>query len=281
MTGFEKFVHFFQGKMNTPTILGWYHLLCFGIMLLACILIIIFRKKISQKAVRFIVLGIGILLVVLEIIKQLEYSFSWDESSQTASWSYQWYAFPFQFCSTPMYLMVLAGSLPNCKVRDAIYSYLGTFALFAGLCVMCYPGDVFTSTIFINIQTMVWHGSMVVVGILLLSTQAFAIEHKSILKAGIVFLIMLLTALLMDCIWAWAGGLQTGQTFNMFYISPYYPCTLPIFDIIYSSTHYILFFLVYVIGFILSAYIFLLVAIGIKKLYVKIQEKRNINKALM
>ena len=109
MNSFEKFIYFFQQTMTKPTIYGWYHILWLFILILICSLIITFRNKISQNAVRYSILIISISLILFEIMKQLTYSFNWNENTQTATWNYQWYAFPFQFCSTPMYLMFIAG----------------------------------------------------------------------------------------------------------------------------------------------------------------------------
>ncbi len=274
MNAFEKFLYAFQSTMTKPSILGWYHILCFLLMITASVLVVVFRKKISEKGVKYTILTMSIILIVFEIIKQLIYSFNYDEITQTVTWDYQWYAFPFQFCSTPMYIMLIAGLCKKNLFRDCLYSYLGTFALFAGLVVMFYPGDVFSSTIFINIHTMLWHGSMVVIGVLLWATHSIEFKQKTFLKACGVFLVVLLLAMLMNLIWKWAGGLETGETFNMFYISPFYPCTMPILSIIYDKAHYIVFLLCYVLGFLLAGYIFTLIPILINKINLKIKLKK-------
>ena len=188
-----------------------------------------------------------------------------------SAWSFQWYAFPFQFCSTPMYLMLIAGILRRGKVYDCIINYLATFALFAGLCVMIYPGDVFTFYIGINIQTMFWHSSMFVIGFMLLATRSVEFKFKTILKASYVFLIMLALALCMNILWHFYG---TDATFNMFYISPYLPCTLPLLNIVYANTPYIIFLIIYIIGFILAASVMLGFAILFDKLTKKVQQRK-------
>ncbi len=278
MNAFERFIHFFQTSMPTPTWFGWFHLIWLVLMIGICSLVIIFRKKISQKSVKYILLSMSCILIFLEIIKQLEYSFHWDETTQTASWDYQWYAFPFQFCSTPMYIMLMAGLCKKNLFRDALYSYLATFALFAGLCVMIYPGDVFCSTIYINFQTMIWHSSMVIIGVLLWATNSVEYKHKTFLKALCVFASMLVIALFMNFIWKWSGGLETGETFNMFFISPYYTCTLPILSEIFVKAHYIVFLLCYTLGFCLAGYIFVLIPMAIKYINNKILLKKQNNK---
>lgn len=275
MNFFEKILYTFQNTMATPQIFGWFHILWLLIITTAITLIIIFRKRINEKGVRYTILTIGILLILFETMKQLIYSFNWNANTQTSSWNYQWYAFPFQFCSTPMYIMIVAGLCKKNLFRESLYAYLGTFALFGGLSVMFYPGDVFCSTIFINIQTMFWHGSMVVVGILLWVTNSIQIKQKTLIKASCVFAVMLVIAITLNYIWKFAGGLETSQTFNMFYISPFYNCTLPLLSIIYSNAPYIVFLLCYVFGFVLIAYLIILIAMAINKLNLVCKNKKK------
>ena len=57
------------------------------------------------------------------------------------------------------------------------------------------------------------------------------------------------------------------HTFNMFFISPWYNCKLPILQMIQDSTPYFVFLLSYIVGFSACATIVLATAIGIKKLH--------------
>ena len=68
------------------------------------------------------------------------------------SYNYAWYAFPWQFCSTPMYIGLLAG-LSKGKLHDHFCAYLATFALFAGTAVMqkSFVGDyLFHQSLFLR-----------------------------------------------------------------------------------------------------------------------------------
>ena len=51
----------------------------------------------SQK----IILISGFIMLIFEIYKQVIFTYQVGH--------YQWYAFPFQFCSTPMYLYIIYG----------------------------------------------------------------------------------------------------------------------------------------------------------------------------
>jgi hypothetical protein len=157
-----------------------------------------------------------------------------------------------------MYVMLLASILKKGKIYNALISYLSTYSLFAGIAVMCLPTTVFIPTIGINIQTMVIHGGMVIIGILLMATNKIKFIWKTLLESSIIFIILSSIALIMNVI---AHFTIPNETFNMFYISPWFDCELPILKSIQDGTPYIIFLLCYLIGFTLCSGIPL--AIGI------------------
>ncbi len=265
----QKFFKFLDAEMTTPKTFGWYHILWLAIVVGLCVVVVLFRKKISEKRYNQILLFTSIAMIALEIYKQLNFTYEWD----TDTWDYSWYAFPYQFCSTPMYVMPLALLFRKKPlIRDACRAYLATYALFGGLVVMAYPSDVFISTIGINIQTMVHHGSMVVIGVLTWVSGKAKIEHKTMLYALPVFAALAMLALSANILWYAVGN---EETFNMFYISPYYDCTLPLLDIVYKALPYPIFLILYLVGFSLAAYIMLLLSKLIQWIYKKCSSKRS------
>lgn len=259
MNTFEKILKFLDAQMQTPSVFGWFHIM-FIVIIAAittgtCLLVKkAGNKEKAEKITRIVVLSYSIITILLEIYKQLNFSFD----SATGKWEYSWYAFPFQFCSTPMYVGLIAGCLKKGKFQSYLYSYLATFALFAGLVVMIYPGDVFIGTIGINIQTMICHGGMVVVGAMLYCSGLIRMHSKTIVKAFAVFITLACLANIMNIIFHQTGNTAT---FNMFYISPYLPCTLPILNLVHNIAPYPIFLAVYLIGFLLASYVVLLIAI--------------------
>ena len=250
-------------QMETPGMYGWFHLLFFAISIAAGVWLSIRYKQADEVFVRKLLLIVSLLTLVLEVYKQVNYTFSYD--GHTISADYQWYAFPFQFCSTPMYVGLLAGLLPKGKAHDALCTYLATYALFAGLCVMLYPAQVFIGTIGINIQTMICHGSMLTLGIYLLATRYVQPAHKTVLKAVPVFACLIAMAMVMNEI-AHATGLLERETFNMFFISPYCEGTLPVYSLVQGVVPYPWSLVIYIAIFTLAAYIMLLLAMLAHKL---------------
>ena len=269
MSFWHSLLSLLDARMEVPTLFGWFHILWLALSFLALIPLLRFPRLQSDNHIRRVVLVTAIIVIVLEIYKQINYSFS---EANGFAFDYQWYAFPFQFCSTPMYIGLLAGLIKKGKLHDCLCAYLATYAIFAGTAVMLYPGNVFIPTIGINIQTMICHGSMITIGIYLYATGHVKLEHKTILKALPVFAVMLGMALVMNEV-VYHSGIAGGEEFNMFYISPYFENTLPIYSAVHAAVTAPLNILIYIAGFTAAAYLMLLIAMGVGKAVRRIPRK--------
>ena len=272
MNIFHKILNLLEATMETPTNYGWFHLIFIAIAILSTVFLCIKFRDCDDKIFRRIVLIGWILIAALEVYKQIIFSYNFDNGVVT--WDYQWYAFPYQFCSTPLYALPFIIFLKDGKIRDAFVMYMSTFSLFAGLAVFAYPNDVFITTIGINIQTMIHHGLQIVFGIYFAVYSWRKYNFSSFLKSITVFVGFSLLAILLD-ISVYKIFIANGidETFNMFFISPYFPCTLPILSMIYEKINYFLFLFMYLIGFVLAA----LLVCGIEKLFINHSKKGNKN----
>jgi len=258
MNWFEKVLKFLDAKMVEPIPYGWFHLLSVAFVIGLILLVCFTCKKLSDKRFRIICIATACVMILFEIYKQLNYSFN----SSTGVWDYQWYAFPFQFCSTPMYVLLLAG-LTKGKFQEFLCSFLATFGLFAGLAVMVLPTTVFVETIGINIQTMLHHGLMIVIGVFMFVSGRSKLNYKTVFKGLSVFAILVVMAYIGNVLFHKFGN---GETFNMFFISPYHNSELILLQDIQNVVPHFIFVGAYFIGFTLAAYIILLFAILISKL---------------
>lgn len=270
MEFWRKVLEIMDADMTTPTMYGWFHILFFALSIAAAILLCFLYKKGYITNVRRVVLVVAITVIVLEIYKQINYSFSYSDG---IAFDYQWYIFPWQFCSTPMYIGLLAG-LTKGKFHDYMCCFLSTFAVFAGAAVMFYPGDVFIGTIGINIQTMICHGSMITVGIFLFYTNHVKAEWKTLFKAIPVFAGCVTVAVILNEV-GHAAGLTEDHFFNMFYISRHEDGHLPVYSSVQEVVPYPWCLILYLIGFTAAAGIMLLLAMGIKKLAAVIGRKSS------
>ena len=249
MNFWQEVLSFLDSSMETPVPYGAFHLVFFALSFLAVIPLCCLCPKPSEKHIRRVVWITALIVFILEIYKQINYSFSYEDGIR---FDYQWYAFPFQFCSTPMYIGLLAGIISKGKVHRSLCAYLATYSLFAGLSVMAYPNTVFISTIGINIQTMICHGSMITIGIYLFCTGYVSIERKTLLQAVPVFGICVALAAIMNEI-AYRSGLVARETFNMFFISPYCDPSLPVYSMVQEHVPFPLCLIIYILGFTAAA----------------------------
>jgi hypothetical protein len=265
-----KVIEFLDTGMTEPVLYGWFHILFLVITAVATVLLCKFFKEGTEKQVRTILFVTAVVVIISEIYKQINYTFSFDGNVITAD--YQWYAFPWQFCSTPMYVGLAAALWKKGKIHDSLCAYLASFALFAGVGVMVYPETVFIETIGINIQTMICHGSMISIGVYLLYTGYVKAEHKTAVRAMPVFAVMVALAVIMNEI-AYASGLLETEDFNMFFVSPHQEPSLPVYSLIQGAVPYPWCLIIYIAGFTLAAYVMVLLAMGLKRLAAAVSKK--------
>lgn len=260
MDFWQNILQILDAQMQTPPSYGWFHILfCVLTVLIAVVLCIWHKRSGTPDRARKIVLTVAVIVSLLEIYKQINYSFSYEDG---ITFDFQWYAFPWQFCSMPMYIGLLAGLTKKGRFHESMCAFLATYSVFAGTCVMIYPNDVFIDTIGINIQTMICHGSMVTIGIYLFGSGYVKLQHKTILKALPVFSAGVLLAVIANELAYYTGLLET-ETFNMFYISRHCAPSLPVYSLVQAVVPYPWCLLIYIAAFTLAAYLILLIAMGI------------------
>lgn len=260
MNFLNKLLAILDTGMDTPASYGWFHILFFALSIIVAIILCATHKNAKPTRVRNLVFWTSFVVLILEIYKQINYTFSYGD---TITADFQWYAFPWQFCSMPMYVGLLTGIFKKGKIYDALLAFLATYSTFAGICVMIYPNDVFCSTLGINIQTMLCHGSMVTLGIYLLYSGHVKLEHKTMPKAMSVFASAMILAMIFNEI-AYRSGLE--ETFNMFFISPHEEPSLAVYSSVQAVIPFPFCTIIYFLAFSLASYVILLVAMAIKKI---------------
>lgn len=253
-------VDILQAKMPEAVSYGWFHLMWVVIIAVVTTLLCIKFKNCSDKTMRRITLIIAITLIVFDLYKQITYDGNLEFSEELGKFTfdYDWYAFPFQLCSTPHYVLPFIIFLPDSRVRDAFIGFMMFFSLVGGLCVFAYPEDCLVSTISVNIQTMLHHGMQITLAVFYAVHERRKLNIRYYLRAIPVFVCFMLTAfslnLIVDAIFR-AQGITGAEGFNMFYIGPIVDCSLPVLNIIYPLVPYPVFFCLYLFGFILCGFI--------------------------
>lgn len=251
MIDFLKLLKF---SIETPSTYGLFHLTSIFLAIVVAIYLCAFRRNMKEKSLSKIIMIVWIVLVVLECYKQ--FIFSYDIVDNTISWRFQWYAFPYQFCATPLtFLPFIALNKGSNKwssfIKESCIVFCSTYCFIAGLAVLAFPGDVFVPELGIDIQTMIHHGAQLVMGIFIYVYYHKQLKFVSFLKAVPVFLFFIVNAMILnEVVINFTDG-----TFNMFFISPHFPSTLPVFCDIWASVPYPIFLLIYISGLTLLAFI--------------------------
>lgn len=247
--GFLKFIQFTIPEYIKPY--GLFHITFLLLVAAFTIILCVFYKNIKEKQLNKFLITVWLILVVLEIYKQFVFSYYFDDYG-VIHWDYGWFTFPYQFCSTPLifipFIALNKGSNRfSSFIKEGSIIFCCTFSLFAGLGVMIAPKDVFlTYNFVICVQTMIHHGMQVALGVFLYVYYYKKIKYWSFLKALPIFIFFVFNALILNYFVPLFNG---GEPFNMFFISPYYECPLPLLSIIHDSAPYLVFLLVYIVGF--------------------------------
>lgn len=250
----KKIYDIANATMEAPVSFGSFHLMFVAAFVILSVICVLLFKNCTDKTFRGITALVWVVILALEIYKQIVFSLYLDGG--VFSWDYSWYAFPFQFCSSPLYILPIIAFSSNEKLRDRCIAYMMTFSLFAGLAVFCYPNDVFMSIVGINYQTMIHHGSQILMGILCGVRYRAKLSAKFFLGGVRIFVVMVFIAMILNVATHYAFPIfGIDETFNMFFISPYFDCTLPLLSMVFSVIPYAVFVCVYFFGFILCALI--------------------------
>ena len=100
----EKFLLALQTEMTTPTPFGWFHWLWIVLGIVAVVTLCLLKKQGKEIPLNWVLGVFGVVALTTELLKQVSWSFNFDAATGITTWDYQWYAAPYQFCSTPIYI---------------------------------------------------------------------------------------------------------------------------------------------------------------------------------
>lgn len=229
---------------SAPTRYGLFHGISLALLLGAVLLMILWRRRLprGERSLRIMLTVFAVGLLLLEIGKQIVYSYD-----PVTGWAYNWDRFPFQFCSVPIYVSLVAMLLPAGRARSAILCFLATYSPVAGCAVLFYPAaDVFHEIVFLNVHTMLWHGAMLLFGLYLWLTETVTPSVKTAVSAALVYLPAPFLALALNEL-ELSLGFAGDYTFNMFYVARDGYCMIPVLSWFQQHTPYPVFFAAYVL----------------------------------
>lgn len=165
---------------------------------------------------------IGSFMLLTEVWKQ------WCLTYRLGGGQYNWWYFPFQLCSIPMYVCLLLPFLPSDKLRNILLTFLMDYGLLAGIFTFFDTSGLHYSYAPLTVHSYAWHVLLIFLG-LYAGHANKALRNKAssgcrdFAGATAVYLFCCLLATVCNLVFYRYGSI------NMFYISPHYRMTQKVF----------------------------------------------------
>lgn len=153
----------------------------------------------------------GLFLAVSEVYKQLFLYYVVNGKM------YDWWYFPFQLCSIPMYLCLALPLIRSPGMRTVLLTFLHDFGLLGGIMALAEPSGLLHPYWFLTLHGLLWHILLIFIGLAIGFSRACDTSLSGYVKT--------LPPLLFCCVVASIINVAVkpaGQA-DMFYISPFYP----------------------------------------------------------
>lgn len=160
---------------------------------------------------------IGSFMLLTEIWKQ------WCLTYRLGGGQYNWWYFPFQFCSIPMYICLLLSFISSEKIRKALLAFLMDYGLLAGIFTFFDTSGLHYSYAPLTVHSYAWHVLLIILGFYVGYMNMADIRRRDFAGATGIYLFCCLIATLLNLVFYSHG------TINMFYISPHYRMTQKVF----------------------------------------------------
>ena len=160
----------------------------------------------------------GLAMLLSEFWKQ------WCLTYRLGSGQYNWWYFPFQLCSIPMYVCLLLPFLSFGRVRRALLTFLMDFGLLAGFFTFFDTSGLHYPLVLLTVHSYAWHILLILLGLYAGYINAAYVSYLDFLKAAGVYLACCLLATVLNLVCYPLGRI------NMFYISPHFQMSQKVFQ---------------------------------------------------
>ena len=160
----------------------------------------------------------GFLMFISEIWKQFCLTYLVHDGT------YNWWYFPFQLCSIPMYVCLLLPFLSFGRVRRALLTFLMDFGLLAGFFTFFDTSGLHYPLVLLTVHSYAWHILLILLGLYAGYINAAYVSYLDFLKAAGVYLACCLLATVLNLVCYPLGRI------NMFYISPHFQMSQKVFQ---------------------------------------------------
>ena len=208
--------------METPAMFGMFHLSFVFFSVVLCAALVFFLRRITEKQACRLLAFLGWALILSEVYKQLFYYFVVNGEK------YNWWWFPFQLCSVPMYLGAALPFLKE-KSRHTVGTFLGTYTLLGTIAALAIPADMLRPYLTMTWHAFLWHAVLLLMSLLSIANGLWRPSFRSFLRATALFFGFALLATGINLLGEKLNQIP-GTYPNMFYITPYHHNTQPVFQ---------------------------------------------------
>lgn len=209
-TAIDAFMHATAWAMEKPAAYGPFHLIYTFVGLLLSFLLAWKLRNLGKTGNRVLLTVCGAFLAICEIYKQLFY-FYYVENHV-----YAWWIFPFQMCSVPMYLCLIAPWLKEGKLQRAMYNFMMLYNLLGGAMAFIEPSGIVHAYWTLTLHAFTWHMSLIFIGLYLFFSKRGGVDKESFGLSTKMFLGLCAVAFILNV----ALRKVSGGEVNNFYIGP-------------------------------------------------------------
>lgn len=153
---------------------------------------------------------LGCAMFISELIKQLLLTFV------VGGGHYDWWYFPFQLCSIPMYFLPLYRYLKSIQVKLVVLTFFMTYSLLGGVAVFFDTSGMHYSLAILTVHSYLWHILLIIIGVfsgVLLLKNTYP-SPTLFLRATLLYGVCCMIAAFLNRI------ISSFTNINLFYINP-------------------------------------------------------------
>lgn len=214
----QHFLEYSAWAMKPPIPYGMFHIIICLCGIPSAIFLAWKLRHISLKHHKIFIFVIGLILIVSECYKQLFHFYIMNNHT------YDFWIFPFQLCSMPMYICLFLPFLKKNHIIKPLENFLMDFTLLGGTMALAFPYDLMQPYLTLTLHAFIWHFLLILLGFYIGFSHHGDTSFQGYLKTLVILCICVIIAQLVNTVFHSFGEI------NMFYISPYLTTTQPVFS---------------------------------------------------
>ena len=252
MSFFEYLLRLTSWPMTPPVLYGPFHLIAaFGGSAIAILAAWRFssinncntNNRDNRRSFDQIMLVSGVILLIGELYKQLMNFYIVNNHA------YDWWIFPFQLCSLPLYLCPLLILIHNEKRHRILCTFLLDFNMMGAVATFIDPSGIFHPYWTLTLHGVLWHLMLIFVGFVIIFSRKADLTTKGFLRTLPLFAFFCRAAEVLNSI------LHRFSAANLFYISPWEMSTQLLFGDIDRTLGRPVGILLYILAMIAGAWL--------------------------